>query len=207
MSTLPLVHYLVLMLSQNNNKPVIYGVDEGETLRKLILDAKKGDKEAFGKVYSLLYTPLYRYTISRCRNPELAQDVAQQSFLKFYEALSSYEPTKSPLAYLYTIAKRLLINEGIKASPQSIDEAIFDTISDQDVDIIEETHVHQLAEVINEYLPSLSHDEQEVIRLHFYSELGYKEISEILDKDEANIRKIKERALKKLRVLTKHLHD
>jgi RNA polymerase sigma factor (sigma-70 family) len=75
------------------------------------------------------------------------------------------------------------------------------------VDIIEETHVHQLAEVINEYLPSLSHDEQEVIRFHFYSELGYKEISEILDKDEANIRKIKERALKKLRALTKHLHD
>ncbi|MDB5259955.1 MAG: polymerase, sigma-24 subunit, subfamily [Candidatus Nomurabacteria bacterium] len=194
------------MLSQNNNKPVIYGVGDTEEIKKLILLAKEGDKEAFGKVYTELYTPLYRYVISRSKNVELAEDICQQTFLKFYEALGGYQPNKSPLAYLFTIAKHLLINEGTKQGSVEVDESIFETTSDDSVDIIETTHIHLLAETINEYLPSLTHDEQEVIRLYFYSELGYKEISEVLDKEEASVRKIKERALKKLRALTKHLH-
>jgi RNA polymerase sigma factor (sigma-70 family) len=56
-------------------------------------------------------------------------------------------------------------------------------------------------------LPSLTEDEQDVIRLYFYSELSYKEISEILDKEEVYLRKLKERALKKLRILTKNLNE
>ena len=50
-------------------------------------------------------------------------------------------------------------------------------------------------------------DEQEVVRMHFYGELSHKEIGEVLRKEEASVRKIKERALKKLRVLTRHLYE
>jgi RNA polymerase sigma factor (sigma-70 family) len=56
-------------------------------------------------------------------------------------------------------------------------------------------------------LPQLTDDEQEVIRLYYFSELSYREIRDVLDKEEAYIRKIKERALKKLRILTAHLYE
>lgn len=194
------------MLSQNNSPRVIDSVGDIYTLRKLIISAKEGDAEAFESVYSLLYTPLYRYTVSRCHDKELANDVCQQSFLNFYKALGSYEPDKSPLAYLFTIAKRLLINHHDKNATLSFDEELLEREADVGVDILEETHVKQLAESINEYLPKLTLDEQEVIRLYFYAELGYKEISDITGKEEAYLRKIKERALKKLRSLTSHLY-
>lgn len=194
------------MLSQNNSPRVIGSVGDIYTLRKLIISAKEGDAEAFESVYSLLYTPLYRYTVSRCHDKELANDVCQQSFLNFYKALGSYEPDKSPLAYLFTIAKRLLINHHDKNATLSFDEELLEREADVGVDILEETHVKQLAESINEYLPKLTLDEQEVIRLYFYAELGYKEISDITGKEEAYLRKIKERALKKLRSLTSHLY-
>jgi RNA polymerase sigma-70 factor (ECF subfamily) len=195
------------MLSQNNSSPVIVDAGDPSAIKKLILQAKQGDREAFGTLYSALYVPLYRYVISKCHDRELANDICQQTFLKFYEALSSYEPEKSPLAYLFTIAKRLLINHGEKKTFESFDEILIDTYSDETQVILDEVHLKNLAEHINSYLPSLTHDEQEVIRLYFFSELSYKEISDVIEKEEVYIRKIKERALKKLRILTQHLHE
>jgi RNA polymerase sigma factor (sigma-70 family) len=195
------------MLSQNNNSSVIRSVGDAIVLKKLILLAKKGDQKAFDQLYTTLYVPLYRYVFSKCYDKDIAEDICQQTFLKFYEALAMYEPEKSPLAYLFTIAKRLLINLKEKKTFASFDETLFETYKDEAVDILNEAHIKQLASSINEYLPSLTTDEQDVIRLYFYAELSYKEISDILEKEEVYIRKIKERALKKLRILTRHLYE
>lgn len=195
------------MLSQNPNKPVIGNVGEPEDLKGLILAAKRGDTEAFATVYTTLFTPLYRYVFSRCRDVELSNDISQQTFLRFFQALPGYEPEKSPLAYLFTIAKHLLINHGEKKAPLPFDEALFETTGDESVDIVSDAHIKLLSESIDSYLPSLTGDEQEVIRMHFYGELSHKEVGEIMHKEEATVRKIKERALKKLRILTRHLNE
>lgn len=197
------------MLSQNPNKPVIGSVGDGETedLRNLILSAKKGDSEAFGVVYEQLFSPLYRYVFSRCRDKELSNDICQQAFLRFFQALPGYEPDKSPLAYLFTIAKHLLINAGVKKTAVPFDDMLLETTEDDTVNVVQESHVRLLAEKIEDYLPSLTKDEEEVIRMHYYGELSHKEIGEVLRKEEATVRKIKERALKKLRALTRHLYE
>lgn len=195
------------MLSQNNSLSVIVSTGDHLALKKLILQAKKGDTEAFGALYTALYVPLYRYVISKSHDNELANDVCQQTFLQFFQALSSYEPEKSPLAYLFTIAKRLLINHGEKKTFESFDETLLESNSDENNTILDEAHIKNLASRINSYLPVLSTDEEEVIRLYFFSEFSYKEISDITEKEEAYIRKIKERALKKLRILTSHLYE
>jgi len=195
------------MLSQNNSSPVIVGTGDTIALKKLIQKAKEGDTVAFGALYQALYVPLYRYVISKCHDPELTVDVCQQAFLKFYEALSSYEPDKSPLAYLFTIAKRLLINHSEKKTFESFDDTLIETYSNDNSSILDETHIKNLSETIITYLPSLTEDEQEVIRLYYFGELSYKEIRDVIEKEEVYIRKIKERALKKLRILTAHLHE
>ncbi len=196
------------MLSQNNSSSVIVSTGDQDALKKLILEAKRGNTEAFGELYKALYVPLYRYVISKCHDEDLAVDISQQTFLKFYEALGTYEPEKTPLAYLFTIAKRLLINHGEKKTFESFDESLIETYTnDTETSVLDEAHIKYLAEKINMFLPSLSRDEEDVIRLYFYAELSHKEISDVLEKEEAYIRKIKERALKKLRILTAHLHE
>jgi len=195
------------MLSQNNSSSVISSVGDSKALKKLIDSAKMGDRDAFSELYKLFYTPLYRYTLSRCQDRELAEDICQQVFLKFYESLDSYTLEKSPLAYLFTIAKHLLINHKEKKTFSPFDKILEDTLPDDSSTIIDEAHVKLLAESINGYLPHLTEEEQELIRLYFYAELSYKEIAPIMDKQEDHLRKIKERALKKLRVLTQHLHE
>ena len=195
------------MLSQNNNSSVISNMGDVLLLKKLIISAKNGDSDAFSEVYKKLFTPLYRYTLSRCHDIELTKDICQQTFLKFYESLHTYEPEKSPLAYLFTIAKRLLINHHEKKSFTSIDESTLETLTDESSSLLDESYVRLLSESINDYLPHLSQDEQEVIRLYYFAEFTYTEISETMWKEEVYLRKLKERALKKLRVLTKHLYE
>jgi RNA polymerase sigma-70 factor (ECF subfamily) len=118
------------MLSQNHTKGVIEDAEDKEKLTELILKAKQGDKEAFELVYIELYTPLYRFVLSRSRNVQTTQDICQDTFMRFYEALPRYEPDTHPLAYLFTIAKRLLINLSIKHKPVEIDEEMMATFSD-----------------------------------------------------------------------------
>lgn len=193
------------MLSQNNFSSVISSVGGEIALKKLILSAKKGDVQAFELVYKALFAPLYRYVHSKINDVDIVNDICQQTFLKFYETLATYEPEKSPLAYLFTTAKHLLINHHIKKTFLPFDESLFETYADESVTILDDANLHRLASSINQCLPSLTQDEQDVIRLYFYAELSYKEISEILDKEEPYLRKLKERALKKLRILTLHL--
>lgn len=197
------------MLSQNNNKPVISSTGDSVEIQKLILLAKNGDKDAYSQVYTLLFTPLYRYILSHSHDVELTKDLCQQVFLKFYEALATYKPEKSPLAYLFTIAHNLLINhfEKEKLRPSiPYDDTLLETFKDDSVDIVSDADTALLSKSIDNYLSYLSEDEQNVLRLYFYAELSYKEIREITGKEEGALRKIKERALHKLRNLTLHLY-
>ena len=195
------------MLSQNNSLPVIPNEGDKEGWKDLIDKAKCGESLAFGELYTRLYTPLYRYVMSKCHDRELTVDVCQQVFLKFYESLLTYSLRESPLPYLFTIAKRLLINHKEKKTFIPFEDALKDTHQDDSNNLLEEINTRLLAQSINGYLLHLTEDEQEVIRLYFYAELTYTEIALTLKKKEGYIRKIKERGLKKLRSLTQHLNE
>lgn len=195
------------MLSHNQSDSVIDNEGEKKRLISLILQAKAGNIHAFEEVYTALYTPLYRYVLSRSKNVQVTEDVCQDTFLRFFEALPRYSPDTHPLAYLFTIAKRLLINLSYKHKPVEVDEEMMMTLPDESSSTFDEAHVRMLADHIVEYIPQLTEDEGDVVRLYFLSELSHREIAEILEKEEAYVRKLKERALKKLRILTAHLYE
>lgn len=189
------------MLSQNNNIPVIYSAGE---VQDLIDKAKAGDKHAFGLIYKSFLTPLYRYVLSRCNDVTLTDDICQTTFLRFYEALPRYSPTKSPLAYLFTIARNLLINEHQKMKPEYVDQetlSMFDDPSNFVEEIDTTIEYDRIKALINE----LSSNEQDVIHLFYHSELEFKEIALIMDQREDWVRQTKHRALKKLQSKVKSL--
>lgn len=178
-------------------------------MRDLIEKAKQGDASSFEAIYTRMYSPLYRYIYSRTHNKEETDDIVQQVFLKFYEALPRYEyrnAEETLLAYLFIVGKRLLINESARKKTIHLDDEAFETIEDESENILSQVDIHMLAEKINELLPHLTDDEEHVIRLFYYAELSHKEISCVIKKEEAHVRKLKERALRKLRTLTKHLY-
>lgn len=85
-----------------------------ESLETLIYKAKNGDKTAFSTLYTELYTPLFRFVKSRTNNHEKSLDICQETFLKWYKSLDTYEIKMKPLSYLMMISMRLIINDGQK---------------------------------------------------------------------------------------------
>lgn len=189
------------MLSQNNNSSVIYSVGE---IKSLLDKAKAGDKQAFALLYKSFLTPLYRYVLSRCGDTNLSDDICQTTFLRFYEALSRYENNKSPLAYLFTIARNLLINEHRKSKPEYLDKETIFEVSDN-YDFTEEIDIKITYKQIEVFIKELSNDEQDVINLIYLSEFDTKEVAYVLEQKEDWVRQVKHRALKKLHIKAKTL--
>ena len=55
------------------------------------------------------YDDIYRYCFFRIQDRSLAEDLTQETFLKFLET-SNYQDRGKPLAFLYTIARNLCID-------------------------------------------------------------------------------------------------
>ena len=69
------------------------------------------------------YDKVYRYCYFRVKNQHLAEDITQETFLRFFES-SSYRDAGRPLAYLYTIARNLCIDEFRKIPTEELKEEI-----------------------------------------------------------------------------------
>lgn len=71
------------------------------------------------------YDKIYRYCYFRLHHRETAEDITQETFLRFFES-SSYRDSGQALQYLYTIARNLCIDEYRKRPVEFLDEAAAD---------------------------------------------------------------------------------
>ncbi|MCI8691855.1 MAG: sigma-70 family RNA polymerase sigma factor [Lachnospiraceae bacterium] len=69
------------------------------------------------------YEKIYRYCFYRLRNRELAEDVTQETFLRWF-ASDTYRDKNQLLHYLYTVARNLCIDEARRVPFQFLSENI-----------------------------------------------------------------------------------
>ena len=167
---------------------------------KLIARAKLGDKDAFAVIYESHLTPVFRYLYARLGNREESEDLAQETFLKAYQALERFESTHdSFLPYLFTVARNLLINRVKKKTPQTMPAEDLDREQGND-STSSLSEKREQSESIQKALEVLTESEREVIELRFFAERTYTEIAVILEKREDAVRQQVARAIKKMRL-------
>jgi RNA polymerase sigma-70 factor (ECF subfamily) len=171
-------------------------------LRLQIELAKAGDDSAKTEIYTELYTPIFKYTLSRTRDRALAEDITSEVFFKFLKSLPEYtSQTESPLPYLYTIARNLIINHGLKKKSEHLPDEASEYIPDGKISQLEESSQREEVALVLQTLSLLPDDQAEVIRLRYLSELTTEEIAGTLNKTLVNVRKLESRGLAKLRTL------
>jgi RNA polymerase sigma-70 factor (ECF subfamily) len=79
----------------------------GATDSELFQRARQGDRVAFGDLIERHKDGLVNYLTRLCGNPDRAEDLAQESFLRLYERGSRYHEQGKLQAYLYRIATNL----------------------------------------------------------------------------------------------------
>ena len=167
----------------------------------LMLEAKNGNSEAFGKLYNELYTPLFRYIVFRTKNKDIAEDILQDVFLKVFQRIDQYkEENAAPLSYFYRVARNAIIDYYRKKETQniSLEEHEIDT-PDKALSAREEFELSEKQSIFLEVIEELPDNYREALEMRFISGLTTKEIARSMSKSEDAVRQLQSRGLKLVR--------
>lgn len=139
---------------------------------KLILQIQRGNTEYANELIEKHYFSILRYCTWHCYNTDCAEDLTQETFLRVFRDINSYEQRGSFRAYLYTIAHHLCIDENRKQTTLELEDHI--SIEDKNLQKIED------CDQIRYLLNLLNSEQREVIILHCGEQFSFREISQIL---------------------------
>lgn len=167
--------------------------------KELVEAAKKGDKDAFGEIYRLFISRIYRFIYYLVYDESLAEDITQDTFIKAWKSLPRFSLEKGTMqAYLFTIARNLVIDNQRKKRNISLTEAVasdFETGENLEKSYLKEEE----RGLVREALSSLDASEKQIVILRYFEEFSYAEIAGVVGKNEGAIRVGVHRALAKLK--------
>ena len=117
------------------------------------------------------YDKIYRYCYFKMYDDQIAQDITQETFLRFYRQGLTLDNNKE-LPYLYTIAKNLCIDHFRKRTTESLEEITEEVIDDPTEDLISNLTLRMT-------ISKLPEDEQELIFLRYVNEVSITTICKI----------------------------
>lgn len=117
------------------------------------------------------YDKIYKYCFFKIKNKDIAEDLTQETFLKYF-CQNSYINHGKPLAYLYTIAKNQCIDYFRKKQTEPLDDSL---TSNYEVNTV----LSELA--VRQAVDRLPTELAEVLLLRFGSELAINEIAVVLN--------------------------
>ena len=123
------------------------------------------------------YTKLLKYCYAWVKDRELAEDLVQESFLRFWQA-KSYQSMGKEMAYLYTIARNLCLDEHKRKKDEPAEnDAIFAAIPDESADVEDLVTDRVLAE---RAMASLEAEDREIVELCLISELSVSDVGKVV---------------------------
>lgn len=141
---------------------------------ELIDRIKGGDEAAAEELIDRYYAAILRYCGWHCSDPERAEDLTQETFLKQFRSLPRYKGRNKFKAYLYTIANRLCIDESRRMSFYSLEDA--EEIAGGHNEIAQAENREELRRLLS----VLSEVQREAVILRFGQELGFAEIAKVM---------------------------
>lgn len=135
----------------------------------------RNDAEAFAALYRRYLSPLYRYLYRRLGNEKDVEDLTAQVFTEALEGLAAYRERGRFASWLFTIARRRLVDLYREKVPGELDDAPDGMPGLQSALEQDETY-SRLAELLKQ----LDDTQQEVLRLRFAAGLEFAEVASIL---------------------------
>jgi RNA polymerase sigma-70 factor (ECF subfamily) len=157
-------------------------VSEQETL--WIQQARKGDDQAFGNLVDEYQKPVFSLCYRMLGNSRDAEDAAQESFLRAYRYLKSYDSNRSFPTWLLSIAAHYCIDRTRKRRLPvvSTDSLPAEIIADRNAPNPEKVYRKQEKEVlIQDLINTLKPTDRAAIILRYWHDYSEVEIAQALD--------------------------
>ncbi len=166
----------------------------------LVERARRYEHQALAGLCELYYRDVYSYIYYRVSNVQDAEDLTDDVFLKVVEAIRSCRAReeKSFLAWLFRIARNSVVDHHRRRAVRDhlpLDEKYLPGHAGPEAPV--ETKLTQ--ERLQQAIPKLTDDQQQVIILRFIEGLSHAETARILGKSEGAIKSLQRRGLVSLR--------
>jgi RNA polymerase sigma-70 factor (ECF subfamily) len=166
----------------------VYGlVDEDKNLIQRCL---KGEEKAFEELLGKYRTSVFSICLRMVRNRSVAEDLAEEAFVKVFSALDRYDPTFPFASWLYRITSNLCIDYLRREKDRgavSLDQPVG---GDEDGLLIQipagtaapdsEVESKEMMAVLDEAIERLPEHYRIIVILRHQEERSYEEISETL---------------------------
>ena len=143
-----------------------------------LVEIASGDLEAFGELVRRHQDFVYGAALRVVRNPVLAEDVAQEAFVRAYKALPDFRGQAQVRSWLYRIATNLALNAVSRRReyPQrSLPEVAARRSPER------ETELAMMRDDLESAIAELPTDQREALVLREFEGLSYREIADRLE--------------------------
>jgi len=177
-----------------------------DAVAQLLDKAKKGEEAALGEIYNLYFKKIYRFIFFRVGHKEIAEDLAEEVFLKAFTKIASITNENSFEGWLYQVARNLVIDYyRQKKQVIALDEV--ENTLEYETNVIDIVNLEGQQKILLKLIRELAPEQQMVIRLKFFEDLENGEIAQLMDKNEGAIRVIQHRAINKIKELIDKLNQ
>lgn len=172
----------------------------------LMLNYRAGEVQAFALLFARHNGGVFRYFLRQCRDRGLAEELAQDVWMRVIKAAAGYEATAKFTTYLYRIAHNRLIDQ-VRRSDARPEDAFDDHAADA-VDALPAPEIalpdrlherRQLAERLVQAVDALPADQREAFLLHEEAGMTLEEIAAVTGAGRETIKSRLRYALHKLR--------
>jgi RNA polymerase sigma-70 factor, ECF subfamily len=151
-----------------------------------------GNEKAFELLITRHKDRVYRFILSKVKDPELANDYFQDTFMKVIVTLKggNYNEEGKFLPWVLRIAHNLII-DGFRKNKKvrflsetrsaSEDYSVFSRLSNDDLNVLQITCKEELETQVVRFLDELPAAQKEIIYQRLYQDLSFKEIAEMED--------------------------
>ena len=178
-----------------------------------MLRVRAGDREAFNVLAAKYRTPVVHFLYRMVREPALAEELAQEVFLRVYRARKSYRMRAKFSTWLFRIATNVALNALRDGRMRKTLETSLDAdtgqrpvpqrpleVADPGGNVEQRMLEAERREQIRRAVEALPEKQRLAVLLHKYQEMDYNEIADILDCSESALKSLLFRAYETLRV-------
>lgn len=161
---------------------------QSETDESIIERVRRGELAAFQPIVARYERKLGLYLTHVVGNPDEADDLVQNVFVKAYQHLGSFDMTRKFSSWIYRIAHNEAVNwlrsrarRPLTVSWEDIAEFPDDRVaSEPQGDALERWIRQERREEVRQALTRLPKDQREILTLRYYLDQSYREIAETL---------------------------
>jgi RNA polymerase sigma-70 factor (ECF subfamily) len=150
-----------------------------ETERELIVQAQQGDRRAFGELVRLHHSGVINVVYRMCGDASLAEDAAQEAFIRAWQHLPKYTPRSPFRNWVYRIATNAALDTlRRERDTTDVDDLPLVAAEDGPEAALEKA---ERSEWVQQAVVALPPASRAVLVLREYEGLSYQEIAETLN--------------------------